>query len=809
MKKYRNVKYFVLAIVFCLIVLAISENVGARESSSSVYLNAKGLKAASDGILGPLQEPTSEQAFAQAALTHARNQKRLQQASSASNVAESMDIDMDGDGVLDIAVIVDNGNIIVPARPTNLLDLQPGMQIRYTLTGTDSFLVELAEGQSLDPGLGPDLGLGDDDSSQVSLSFAFPFLGPTYNDIFVGSDGHITFGVGDGSSNTRDAARHIGGPPRLSALLTDLDPTCSGSVHADVRTDRVVVTWDQVVHFQRGAADGCGPSIPTNTMQAILFDDGTIEFVYGELDTGLISQPGSNQEAVTGIAEGNAEGPLNEIDMTADLPEEFQAGAIFEQYSQGTPETFDLVQLSQEFYQTHEDKYDFLVMFTDFEIFGGGTAFHLGVKNETMGLGRGTGDISALLGSAGELESFLWMNNINLWAGNSVDNYISPQVHKFAVTTSPRLTSFLGGNVTPNTAPYELVGMLDITGPGSSTGYTHHGRALIHENPNTEARASQGALRYDLNSATSIMFQEADHRWSAFSAFVHPTKGIVIPDSFDLLGRGQAHWSTFFNTQVVNSPFAQADGMPRFSGMEGNALIELALNNNGAVVDKNNPDRLIADPRGELTDALSSCEAQGKGLFLTEPDELIDGATELDQYLMGVRLADDVNPFWYVDDPSSPITGESLDEPFPTDFIRGSTFNVDDIAFCGIRVDLTVDNITSLGTILGIPARGPRVPAIGDENDVGPVENCFAENLGSGPCADVKTMAYILLVRSGPPNSATHMPAIERLNEFRLAWQEYTNGPGLGGRNADGEVRAPDDPDFIPKFDTSLEPAIH
>jgi hypothetical protein len=303
------------------------------------------------------------------------------------------------------------------------------------------------------------------------------------------------------------------------------------------------------------------------------------------------------------------------------------------------------------------------------------------------------------------------------------------------------------------------------------------------------------------------MFQEADHRWSAFSAFVHPTKGIVIPEAFDLLGRDLAHWSTFFNTTVVGSPFAQADGQPRFSGMEGNAILELEVDGDGNLVDKNDPTIVIADPDGKLAAAHAACATQGKGLFLTEPDELIDGATELDQYLMGVRLADDVSPFWYVDDPSSAIDGQSLDEPFPADFIRGSTFNVDDIAFCGVRVDLTVKNITDLGTILGIPARGPRVPAIGDENDVGPVANCLAANLGTGPCVDVKTMAWILLVRSGPPPSTG--PAIRRLNGFRQAWQAYVDEPGLGGRNADGVVRAPSDPGFISKFDTSLEPTIH
>ena len=86
-------------------------------------------------------------------------------------------------------------------------------------------------------------------------------------------------------------------------------------------------------------------------------------------------------------------------------------------------------------------------------------------------------------------------------------------------------------------------------------------------------------------------------------------------------------------------------------------------------------------------------------------------------------------------------------------------------------------------------------------------ENLDDDNLG--PCVDVKTMAWVLVVRSGPPNSTAHMPAIKRLNEFRKAWQAYVDGPALGGRNADGVVRPPHDPDFVPKFDTSLEPEIH
>ena len=802
----RNATGFSAAIVFALGVLAAPGDAGSRPSSSSIDFGLGNTTTGKPGVFQRIQDPELERAMADAVLTHDRNLRRLPglAAAGAAPDAISTDLDVDRDGVLDIAVVADNGRIILPARADNFLDLQPGMRIGYTPAGANTFSVALTLGQTLDPVLGADLGLGDDAFVEVALTFAFPFLGGTHDAIFVGSDGHVTLDVGDGSSSTRDAARHIGGPPRFSALLTDLDPTCRGKVHADVRTDRVVVTWNDVVHFQRGAASGC-VGVPGNTFQTVLHADGSIDYVFGALDSGLISQPGGNQEAVTGIAGGNSEPPINEIDMTADLPAELQAGAIFEQFSPGAAETFDTIQMAQEFYRTHEDKYDYLVMFTDSAIFGGGTAFHLAVQNQTLGLGRATSNNSALFGSAGELESFVWMNNINLWAGADADRYTNPPIHRFAVTTSPRLTAFLGGNVTPTTAPYEQVGMLDITGNGNRNGYTHHGRALIHENPHTEARAQRGTQRYDLNSAISIMFQEADHRWAAFSAFVHPTKGIVVPDSFDLLGRGQAHWSTFFNTRVVGSPFTALDGQPRFSGMEGNALIELDIVG-GEVVDKNLPGRVIADPDGRLTDGFAVCAGVGKGLYLTEPEELIDGANELDQYLMGVRRADEVGGFWYVDDPSSAIDRRSLDEPFPTDFIRGSTFNVDDIAFCGTRVDLTVSDITDLGTLLNIPARGPRVPAIGDENDIGPVDACLAiPDPAAGRCVDVKTMAWILLVNGKAPSASS----VRRLNQFRLAWQAYVDGPGLGGRNADGVERPADDPSFISKFDTSLEPSIH
>ena len=127
----------------------------------------------------------------------------------------------------------------------------------------------------------------------------------SYGSIWVNSDGNITFGAGDAASTPRDAARLIGGPPRAAALLNDLDVTVGGSIKADVRADRVVVTWTGVPEF--GTTN-------SNTFQMTLFATGAIHVTYQSLGatTGVI-----------GVAKGNNQGPINQIDLTAQLPGTF------------------------------------------------------------------------------------------------------------------------------------------------------------------------------------------------------------------------------------------------------------------------------------------------------------------------------------------------------------------------------------------------------------------------------------------------------------------------------------------------------
>ncbi len=625
-------------------------------------------------------------------LQHHRNQARLASASDAV----SQDVG-------DVAVIVDNGAILIPPRPANPFDLPTPARITFTPT-SGGFSVASASGSPA-PANGTLLPLGDDDTTEIAIGFGFSFLGVTYTSVFVNSDGNLTFGEGDSASTARDAARLVGGPPRIAPFFQDLDVTAGGSIRADSQSGQLVVTWTNVPEFG---------TTTTNTFQVTLrSSDDSIEFAYGAIGSDF---------AVVGVAEGDDAGPINEIDYTQDLPGTFGAGAIFEEFNPAIViQQMDVIALAQEFYKTHPDKHDFLVMFTDsvVDIGFGAFAFHLGIKNEATGFGRGLFDFTSLTGSSGELESILNMNRIGLYWPDA-DKMENPPIKKFRFSSPPGAT---------------------LDGPPGADQISRRARWFGTLNGDFGAH---GSYTLGLNSAMSIMGQEAGHRWLAFVPFKLRKKDPLTFDSFDLLGRSFAHWSFFFNVRVPDSQFG---GDPRASSAEGNAIADLGPN---------------AFP-GALP---MPCTRAGESTFLTERNELIDGYTELDQYLMGLRRQSEVGSFWYVDQPRSAFSGNSLEA------VRSFAAQ-DDVVFCGKRVNLTVQNITL--------ANGPRSPALGDEDD-------------DGNGNDVKTMAFILLVQQGPPNAPAHAAAISQVDTFRSTWQQYANGKATGNRG---------------RFDTSLNPAIH
>jgi hypothetical protein len=127
------------------------------------------------------------------------------------------------------------------------------------------------------------LPLGDDSSINLSgFGFAIPFAGTDYTDVFVNSNGSVTFGAPPGFDPFESVSDFLNGPPRAAPLWDDLDPSAGGLVLAssDFATE-LTITWVDVPEFFAAGA---------NNFSVTLFSDGTVHFDYGSVSAadGLI-----------------------------------------------------------------------------------------------------------------------------------------------------------------------------------------------------------------------------------------------------------------------------------------------------------------------------------------------------------------------------------------------------------------------------------------------------------------------------------------------------------------------------------------
>ncbi len=111
----------------------------------------------------------------------------------------------------------------------------------------------------------------DDGSAVVTLTggATVSLYGESYNEFHVGTNGYITFGVGD-SDFDETLAEHFA-LPRIAAWYDDLNPGSSGSVTWRQLDDRVAVTWLGVPEWNTSNS---------NTFQIEIFFDGTIMVSY-------------------------------------------------------------------------------------------------------------------------------------------------------------------------------------------------------------------------------------------------------------------------------------------------------------------------------------------------------------------------------------------------------------------------------------------------------------------------------------------------------------------------------------------------
>lgn len=300
---------------------------------------------------------------------------------AASGAARDVDVD-------DVAVLEDAGDLVARRNPFDL----DGAALRFSPRGAGAYEVARLA-LSLDAP-GATLGLGSDDARVVDLPFAFPFYGARYTQVFVHADGNLTFAAPDAGPAERSMGRLLGGPPRIAAFFADLDPSRGGSVTARLGPDRAVFSWSGVPG---------GAQINRNSFQATLLPGGDVDLVYGgEMQT---------REAIIGLSPGS-NAALTAMDLSSARPSSF-SGAAAERFSE--TEKLDLASTIRRFFRGHPDLFEQVVVYTTRPLnpLGGTLAFEINVKNEVQGIGLDRRDDSAAWGSAGRLESVVFMDAVD------------------------------------------------------------------------------------------------------------------------------------------------------------------------------------------------------------------------------------------------------------------------------------------------------------------------------------------------------------------------------------------------------------
>jgi hypothetical protein len=425
-----------------------------------------------------------------------------------------------------LAVIRDEGDLVLAA---NAFDLQ-NVAITFARNGSGGYDARRSA-RAFQSSVGERIPLQDDDSAPLAMPFAFPFYAGRYDEAFLNSDGNLTFVVEEHASTDRNVARFLTGPPRIAPLFDDLDPSGAGGIFRRADGDALLVTWCDVPEFDR-------PGNRVN-VQLRLASDGTIDFIYGATV--------SPTSAVVGVSPGET-GIFTPVDVSSVAASGSLAGgsgATGERFS--TRRELDFVALLQKFYQTHNDDFDQIVLFTNTRTTEQGTfAFEFTVANEIAGIGLDVYDSSRDFGSRGRLRSVVDMDTLQRFPDD------------------PR-QRFLGENNT-----------------------------------------------------LSVMGQECGHRWLAFLEFRDGGT-----NSEELLGRDEAHWSFFFDSDA--------------SHMEGNDI-----------------------------------EDQGGGVFRTIG--AVSRYSALDQYAMGLRAPSEVPPMFVVTGVTSGQSAE--DAPRTGVEIRGTRKDV-------------------------------------------------------------------------------------------------------------------------------------
>ena len=174
---------------------------------------------------------------------------------------------------------------------------------------------------SFDPNLGENLGLGPETETRVILDFDFPFAGTTWDELFVDSNGLVSFG--GPYLSTRFDDFYEDELPKIAPFYRSLVPLMAeeSGVYSKKESDKLTVTWFLVWESLSGVATN------RNTVQLVLYKDGVIEFVYNRIEAPF----NGYADGLRGIRPVGERPPRETVDFTHLPPEVITAASLSNQ----------------------------------------------------------------------------------------------------------------------------------------------------------------------------------------------------------------------------------------------------------------------------------------------------------------------------------------------------------------------------------------------------------------------------------------------------------------------------------------------
>lgn len=154
-----------------------------------------------------------------------------------------------------------------------------------------------------DAGVYETLTMSDDSATALSLStIYFPFCGDEYTDLYVISNGRLTFDTSSTSYSFTPAGMYASGFPSIAGWWDDLNPGSGGSVYWTEHDDAVSVYFIDVLEY--------GTTTSFLTFSYHLFGDGTFVLEYDDM---------GSTGGIAGWACGDSSSDPGETDLTAAL----------------------------------------------------------------------------------------------------------------------------------------------------------------------------------------------------------------------------------------------------------------------------------------------------------------------------------------------------------------------------------------------------------------------------------------------------------------------------------------------------------